>query len=202
VRRLAAVAAAFCVAAASASAAGPWRTFSDLTGGFSIAVPAAWQIVPRSTAELNALVARLTKTKQTALANQFREIAAVRRATHTVYRLQAFAWPPPKGAVVPDVTVKTDPLTAGTTRAALPRIAREIAKAISRSPTATASAPVRRTLPAGQAFEVTGTTRLSKTVRSRYAIYLLIHRGKLYSISFRGPATALEPRIVDNFRFS
>jgi hypothetical protein len=194
--------AAVCVGAGSASAAGPWRTVADPAGGFSIAVPVAWQVVPRSTPELNALVARLSKRKQTALSNQFAEVAAARRATHTVYRLQAFAWPPPKGAVVPDVTVKTDPLTAGTTSAALPVIARQIAKALSRSPSATASAPVRQALPAGQAVAVTGTARLSKSLRSRYAIYLLIHGGKLYSISFRGPATAVETRIVVSFRFS
>jgi hypothetical protein len=197
------VLAVVCVTAGNASAgAAPWRTLVDPAGGFSIAVPVSWQVVPRSTPELNALIARLAKTKRTALANQLRAIAAVRRVTHTVYRFQAFSWPPPKGAVVPDVTVKADPLTAGTTSTALPRIAQAIAKAISRSPTATVSAPVRRTLPAGQAFEVTGTTKVSKTLRSRYAIYLLIHGNRLYSISFRGPATTVESRIVNRFRFS
>jgi hypothetical protein len=198
----AAVAIAACLAATSATAGPPWRTVGDPAGGFSIALPAAWQVVPRSTQQLNARVTRLRQRKQTALADQLAQIAAARRAADTVYRLQAFPWPPPAGAVVPDVTVKTDPLSPGTTGAALPLIAREIVKALSGSGTATASAPVRRQLPAGRAFAVTGTTRLSKSLRSRYAIYLLAHGGKLFSISFRGPATAAERRIVESFRFS
>jgi hypothetical protein len=206
VTRLAATGvAALCLtgsAGAATGAATPWRTVAVPADGFSIAVPAAWQVVPRSTQRLNALIARLRKGRRTALELQFAEIAAARRATHTVYRFQAFVWPPPKGAVVPDVTVKLDPLRAGTTRDALPLIARQIVKALSRSAGATAAAPVARALPAGHAFEVTGTTRLSKSLRSRYAIYLLIHGGKLYSISFRGPATAVEGQVIQRFRFS
>src|SRR4051794_23601673 len=158
-------------------------------------------MVPRETRQLGALVARLRRTKQTALANQFVAIAAARRLTHSDYRLQAFAWPPPKGAVVPDVTVKTDPLSAGTTAAALPAIARDRQGAL-RDEGATASAPVRSALPAGPAVSVTGTAQISKSVRSRYAIYLLIHAKTLYSISFRGPATSAERGIVQRFRFS
>jgi hypothetical protein len=202
VKALVAAAVVASTLAAGASAGGAWRTVADPGGGYSLAVPRAWQVVPRETPQLTALVARLRRTKQTALANQFAEVAAARRLTHPLYRFQAFAWPPPKGAVVPDVTVKTDPLSAGTTAAALPAIAREIVKALSGTKGATASAPVRSTLPAGTAVSVTGTTQISKSVRSRYAIYLLIHAKTLYSISFRGPATAAERGIVERFRFS
>ena len=199
-RRAAAVLfAACCVAAGSAAAQEPWRTFGGPAAGFSIAVPRSWQAVPRSTLELNALVTRLRREKRIALANQFTEVAAARRTTQAVYRFQAFAWPAPKGVVVPDVTVKTDPLTAGATPAALFPIARQIVKTLAGSTSATASPPLRRALPAGQAVSVTGTTRLSKSLHSRFAIYLLIHRGKLYTITFRGPATAVESRIVESF---
>jgi hypothetical protein len=190
------------LAAASLAAASPppWRPFVDPAAGFSISVPAAWRVVPRSTSQLDALVAQLRKRKQIVLADQFAEIAATRKVTHTLYRFQAFVWPPPKGSVVPDVSVKTDRLAVGTTRAALPLIAREIAKALSRSPSPP-SPPVHRKLPAGPAVEVTGSARLTKSLRSRYAVYLLIHNRKLYSITFRGPATAVEARIVNGFRF-
>jgi hypothetical protein len=200
--RIAAVFAVAVCVTGSAGAAAPWRTVAVPRDGFSIAVPGTWHVVPRSTPRLEALIAGLRKRKQTALALQFAQIAAVRRATHAVYRFQAFAWPPPKGAVVPDVTVKIDPLKAGTTRAALPRLARRIANALSRSAGATAAAPVARTLPAGRAMTVTGTTRISKSLRSRYALYLLIHGRKLYSIAFRGPATEAESDVVRRFRFS
>jgi len=200
--RLAAVVVAALCLTGVAAAEPAWRTITVSSDGFSIGVPAAWQTVPRSTPQLESLIARLRKEKRTALALQYAEIAATRRVTHTVYRFQAFAWPAPKGAVVPDVTVKTDPLTSGTTPSALPAIARQIVKALARSSAATATAPVARTLPAGHAVEVTGTARLTKSLRSRYAIYLLIHGRKLYSISFRGPKTAAEGRVLERFRFS
>ena len=201
-RLVAALLLGLAVAAGSAGAADPWRTVADRADGFSIAVPAAWQVVPHSTPRLSALVVRLRKAKRPALANQFAEIAATRRATHTVYPFQSFAWPAPKGPIVPDVTVKTDRLGVGTTSAALPLLARQIAKALAASKNATASAPVLRQLPAGRAYEVSGTTQLSKSLRNRYVVYLLIHGRTLYSVSFRGPATAVETRIVESFRFS
>jgi len=201
IRGAAATVAVLLLAAGSAGAAESWRAVADPGAGYSISVPMAWQVVPRSTPELNALIARLRKEKRAQLANQYAQIAATRRVTSTVYRFQAFAWPAPKGPVVPDVTVKTDPLTAGTTQAALPFIARQVAEALAASATATAAAPVRRTLPAGPAFLVTGTTRVTKVLRSRYAVYLLIHGRRLYSISFRGPKTAVEGQIIRSVRF-
>jgi len=142
IRGLAVALAALALTGTTADA--PWRTVTVRSGGFSIAVPRAWKLVPRSTDRLNALVADLRKRKRPALALQYAQIAAARRATGAVYRFQAFAWPAPKGAVVPDVTVKLDPLTRGTTAAALPSIARQVAKALSRSAGATASAPLQR----------------------------------------------------------
>ena len=48
---------------------------------------------------------------------------------------------------------------------------------------------------------VTGTMRLSEKLRSRYSLYLLISGRRLYSLSFRGPATPSESRIAKSFRF-
>ena len=185
---------------AAVSAAG-WHGTADRAGGYAIAVPSTWQVVPRSTPALDALVKRLRDDKRTALAYQYAQIAAVRKATHVVYPFQAFAWPAPGGRVVPDVTVKIDPLAAGATPAALPRIARQIAKTLDAAPSATAAPPVPRTLPAGAAQHVSGSTQVSKSVRSRFSLYLLIRGRKLYSITFRGPATAAEAGILQRFRF-
>lgn len=202
IRVAALVAAVVSVAAgtAAAAAADDWRTAPDRAGGYSIAVPVTWQVVPRSPSALDAIVARLRAEKRTALAYQFAQIAAVRRATHSAFRFQAFAWPPPRGQVVPDVTVKIDPLSPGTTAAALPRIARQVSKTLAAAPTATANAPVAVRLPAGPAQRITGTAQISKTVRSRFALYLLVRGRRLYSVTFRGPATAVEREISRRFR--
>lgn len=189
------------VVAGAAGAAAPWQTIADKSMGFSVGVPGSWQVVPRSSPQLDAVVVRLRREKRLSLANQFAQVAAVRRTTHTTFSFQAFAWPPPKGAVVPDVTLKTDRLSSGTTGASLPYLARQIAKAIAGTSGATASTPSARKLPAGQAMTITGTTRLSKRLRSRFALYLLVHRRRLYSLSFRGPETPFENRIASSFRF-
>lgn len=189
--------------AAGSARAASWLTLSDPATGFSIAIPQGWKVVPRSTPALTALVARLSRRKETALASEYAEAAALRRTTHTVYRVQAFAWPAPVGDVVPDVTVKVDPLRRGTTPAALPLIARAIETALSKAKKTVVSKPVSRRLPAGPTVEITGSTQLSKHLQSRFAVYLLVHGGRLYSISFRGtPSAALEARILERFRFS
>mgnify|MGYP000350744836 CR=1 FL=1 len=188
------------LAGESGQAAVSWRTAVDRPAGYTVSVPRSWQVVPRSTAELDRLIARLRAEKRTALANQLAQIAAVRRATGTTFRFQAFMWPAPSGAVVPDVTVKTDPLRAGTTAAALPQIARQVAKVLASTSGATASTPVTRSLPAGRAMQVTGTTRITKTTRSRFSLYLLIRGRRLYTLAFRGPASPLELRIAERFR--
>jgi hypothetical protein len=201
IRAAVAVAIVGCVAGSAAAEPGTWRTVAVPTDGFTVAVPASWQVVPRSTPRLEALIADLRKRKRTTLALQLAQIAAARRATDTVYRFQAIAWPPPAGAIVPDVTVKTDALAPDATAAALPAIAKRVAQALSRAAGATAAPPVARRLPAGRAYAVVGTTRITKSLRSRYAIYLLVHARTLYSVAFRGPETRVEGEILRRFRF-
>lgn len=197
------IAVALLLVAGSAHAATHWRTLSDPADGFSIAVPAGWRTVPRSTPALEALVRQLSRRKETALASEYAEVAALRRTTHTVYRVQAFAWPAPAGEIVPDVTVKVDPLKRGTTAKALPLIARAMVRALSQAKATTVSKPVSRRLAAGPTIEIDGSTRLSKKLQSRYAVYLLVHGGRLYSISFRGTTPAsVAARILASFRFS
>jgi hypothetical protein len=198
----AALAAVVCAGVSGAAAADGWRTVTDRPAGYAIAVPRPWQVVPASSTRLRALILRAAKAKRTALATQLAAVAAARKTAQPVYRFQAFAWPGPPGPVVPDVTVKTDLLTTGTRASALPRIAQQIVKALARSSAATASVTAARRLPAGRAMLVSGTMRLSKSVRSRYSVYLLIHGRTLFSLSFRGPRTLAEPRIVASFRFT
>ena len=57
-RAVAAAVAVACLAASTATAAAPWHRITDGAGGYSIAVPAAWQVVPRSTPRLEARIAQ------------------------------------------------------------------------------------------------------------------------------------------------
>lgn len=200
---LAIVAAAVVLVPAADGAA--WQTHRDAAGGYTIAVPAGWQVVPRSTAKVSALAAHLHALHQDALANQFAEIAAARRTQPAVYRFQAFQWPAPKGAVDPDVTVKVDGVSA---TARLPAIARQFERALGAPRGATIETPRRVQLPAGPAVRLAGTTRLGKSLHSAYVVYLLLRHTKLYSLAFRSAssqssaATPLFEKIAARFRLA
>lgn len=181
-RRATLVALALAAVLASAAVAAGWRTYRDTAGGYSIAVPAGWQVVPRATADVRKLAKQLQARHETALATQLDEIAASRRTQPAVYRFQALQWPAPKGATVPDVTVKVD--SVGRT-ARLSVIAAELEKALA-SPRGATVEPARTVqLPAGTAIRISGTTRLGKKLHAAYLMYLFLRPRRLYTVAFR-----------------
>lgn len=204
IRALLVTAAVSATVAAAALAAG-WRTYHDAAGGYSIDVPAGWQVVPHTTADVRKLAKRLQARHQDALAAQIEEIALSRRTQPAVYRFQALQWPAPKGATVPDVTVKVDTV-ARTAR--LAAIATQLEKALGSPRGATVEPPRTVELPAGTAIRISGTTRLGPKLHSAYLIYLFLRPGRLYTVAFRCLAAqerAEEPlfaRIVARFRLS
>lgn len=206
---LAAAAAAALALSSAAGAADGWRTYGDPGGGFAIAVPARWRLVPRSDRDLAALVVRLRKRREPALAAQYAAIAAARARLHTAFRFQAFQWPAPPGPIVPDVSVKIDRLASPATKTTLAALARQYEQALGRARGATVRPAVDLTLAAGPAVRIAGTTPLGRsTVRSGYVVYLLVRGTRLYSISFRAAAprvtadAALFARIAGTFRFA
>lgn len=181
--------AAVLLAALTVAHGGGWRTYSDAAAGFSLAVPGSWRVVPRADAALAALERRLQQRKQLALANELAVVAAERRRVKTTFAFQALQWPAPAGPTVPDVAVRTEPLTAHTTAAALPTIARQYAKALAGAKGATLQPLAQVRLPAGRAARITGSTPLGRAkLRSGFVVYLLVHGPRLYSIAFRGSA--------------
>lgn len=209
-RPAAVVLAALALAAptAQASAAVPWRTYRDAAGGYSIAVPARWQVVPRSDAALRQLVARLRKTHERALADQLAAAGAARAKARAAFRFQAFEWPPPPGPVVPDVTVKTDRLAPGSKPDVLAKIAAEYVRSLGAGKGTRVAPALRVALAAGPAYRVSGTAQVAKSLRSGFVVYLLVHADRLWSLSFRASAAraaadgALYRRIAGGFRFA
>jgi hypothetical protein len=209
VRRLLAVAVCAGVVAPSAAAGTSWRTVSDGADGFSIAVPASWQLVPRSTKGVKARVAQLQRQKRMPLATQYAVLAAGRKGASSPFRFQAFAWPAPPGPIVPDVSVKLDTVAKGAT---LKSVAAGFRRALAKPRGARVAAPRRVVLPAGRAVELEGSIALTrknaKPLHSAYTVYLLLRGKRLYSISFRYAAaqtTAEAPlfrQIADTFRLA
>lgn len=202
-RRALVAAGALAALLASAAAAAGWRTYQDARGGFSIAVPASWQVVPHATADVRKLAAKLQAEHRTALASQLEEIVASRKTQPAVYRFQALQWPAPKGATIPDVTVKVDTV-ARTARLSV--IAAQFEKALGSPKGATVEPPKAVKLAAGPAVRLAGTTRLGPKLHAAYVVYLILHPGRLYSLAFRCLAVQeraeapLFARIASRFR--
>lgn len=202
-RRAIFVAVLLSAALASVAVAAGWRTYRDAKGGFSIAVPAGWQVVPHATADVLALAKRLQAEHRTALATQLGEIAASRKTQPAVYRFQALQWPAPKGATIPDVTVKVDTVARA---ARLSVIAAQFEQALGKPRGAIVEPPKRVKLVAGPAVRIAGTTRLGPKLHAAYVLYLVLRSGKLYSVAFRCLAAQeraeapLFARIVLRFR--
>lgn len=175
---------AFVLSAALASTAfaGGWRIYHNAGKGFSIAVPAGWQVVPHATADVRKLATRMQAEHRAALAAQLEEIAANRRTQPAVYSFQALQWPAPKGATIPDVTVKVDTV-ARTARLSV--IATQFEKALGSPKGATVEPPAAVKLPAGAAVRIAGTTRLGPKLHAAYVVYLILRPGRLYSVAFR-----------------
>ena len=181
-RRAALVALVLSAVLASAAIAAGWRTYRDAEDGFSIAVPAGWQVVPHATADVRALARRLQAEHRTALANQLEEIATSRKTQPAVYRFQALQWPAPKGATIPDVTVRVDTVARA---ARLSVIAAQFEQALGKPRGATVEPPAAVKLPAGAAVRIAGTTRLGPKLHAAYVVYLILRPGRLYSVAFR-----------------
>lgn len=202
-RRAVLVALLLSMSLAPTAAAAGWRTYRDAAGGFSIAVPSSWQVVPHSTADVRRLAKRLQAQHRTALAMQLEEIAASRRTQPAVYRFQALQWPAPKGATIPDVTVKVDDVDRA---ARLSVIAAQFEKALGSPKGATVEPAKAVKLPAGPAVRISGTTRLGTKLHSAYVVYLILRPARLYSVAFRCVASQerheepLFARIASRFR--
>ena len=190
---LAALGVAAVGAASPSTAADGWRTYRT-SASCSVSVPAAWRLVPSSTAALKALASAAQSRHETQLANEYEVVLAERKA-QPAFVFQAFQWPPPSGPIVPDVSVKIDPVSKATTVADLPAIAKSYAQALAKAPKVKVDPPVRLQLPAGTAMRLAGSTPLGKTgsARSAFTVYLLLRAKQLYSLSFRfAPASATD----------
>jgi hypothetical protein len=185
VRRPALVVVVAALAVAAPAQGAGWRTHRDGADGFRVSVPRSWRVVPPSTTAVKALADAARKRKQAALETEYAVVVAERRSEPR-FAFQAFQWPSPSGSVVPDVTVKVDPVAPATTAKNLPAIAASYVKALAKSKSVHVDAPVSLRLPAGAAVRISGSAPLGKTGgRAAFQVYLLVAPRRLYSLAFR-----------------
>jgi hypothetical protein len=176
----------------------PGLTYRDAAKGYEITIPAAWKLIPRSKAAVQAQIAVLKKGKSASnheLADIYSSIIASPTGLKglSIYRFQALAWPPdlatPLLTEVSLAIVKTS--SAYTKPADLTALGDEYANALSANAGSKIYDPKTVTLPAGKAELVEGTIPAGGGLATGVELYLIPHAKHVYELSFQIDARGL-----------
>jgi hypothetical protein len=173
------------------AAAGVWKRHDVPRAGFSVEVPATWQIVPRSVSSVQALIRRLRSQGRVSVARQYQALIDDPYARDNLRQsFQAFAWPALPSSVRTDVVIGTHTLTkaqAALGDGLLDGFAAGLARQIG-----SRDVRVRKLrLPAGAAREITGTVTLDRSyggAKSAVTVYAILHRRRLLIVNCRTDA--------------
>lgn len=163
--------------------------------GFSILLPplrtalvgtTTWYPIPRTVAAIKQTIAGYKAEHDTSLASAYGEVDTSQLSK---YAFQAFLWPPLESVVPTEVSVQ---VVSGYhfTTADLSVAGAEYASGLSGSGTSVA-APKRLTLAAGPAEFVQADIANGGGVHTGAALYIFVHGGRLYVVSFEIDATLL-----------
>jgi len=195
-RLLAALTTALALAGAAGAATTPKATLIVVKKyGFSILLPplhtalvgtTTWYPIPRTVAAIKQTIAGYKAEHDTSLASAYGEVDTNQLSK---YAFQAFLWPPLESVVPTEVSVQ---VVSGLHLAAadLASAGAQYANALSGGGTVVSS-PKRLTLSAGPAEFVEADVNNGGGIHTGAALYLLIHGGRLYVVSFEIDATLL-----------
>jgi len=201
---------ALAVVAGGAAKNQPSVTYVDKAGGYAIAIPKTWQLIPRTQAGVKALIAQLRKKKSNAaLADFYATILASQpgKSGIAAYRFQAFDWPGSLSSPVPiQVSVGITNGKRAYTAKDLPSIGAVFANALAANKGARVTVPKTVTLPSGKAELVEAAIPVGGGVTNGAMLYLIPHGKKLYELSFQIEAAQLAnatlfASIAHNFKF-
>jgi hypothetical protein len=195
-------------ASAASAASGPTATkWIDKPDGYSIILPPKWYVIPRTTAEIQKLIAQLKAQKQTSLAGAYKAIleSSESKAELKDYRFQAFLWPPLASLVPTELSLQVVSGTRTYTAKDLPAIAATYANAFSGNKGAKITVPKKVQLGAGPAERIDGTIP-SGQATTGLELYLFVHGKRIYALSFKIDAGVLAKAtvfhsIADHFAF-
>jgi hypothetical protein len=192
---LAATLAAASVFAAGAAAKNvPSTTYASKRGGYQITIPTAWKLVPRTKAQVQALIAQLKKQKQTTLASTYSAIisTAAGRAGLSAWNFQAFAWPVDPGTpILTEVSVGIVKTSRAYGKQDLKAVGATYANALVSNKGAKVTVPKTVTLPAGPAEFIEATIPAGTGLANGVELYLIPHGKRLYELSFQVDSSLL-----------
>lgn len=186
------------VMASAAGAAKPVaHGYIDKPAGFKIILPPKWYAVPRTVKAVQATIAAAKKAKKTGIASEYSfYLTAAGKQQLKDYAFQAFF----------DVSPSTDPLipqlsiqVASAKGATLKAAATAYANALAGIKGAKIYTPKAIKLPAGAAEYIPGTVPRGGGLSDGVALYVLVHRGKLYVLKFDIDASAFNATSAKGF---
>ncbi len=184
---LAVLIAVACGMAAAADTTTPWKKHRDPVRGFTISTPSRWQVIPESTKQRHALVAKLRKEGRQALANQ---IAAFDQWPR--FRVfDAVEWPPSATPIATDVIVVRRPLSPSDDRSAagLRSVANVVYDSLKQEKAVRLGSKraTRVPLEGGLSYLIYGSSPAEGFLgrRTGFALYLLMGHRALWQIEFR-----------------
>jgi hypothetical protein len=205
-----ATALALAVVAAGAAKNQPSTTYVDKPGGYAIAIPKTWQLIPRSVPAVKALAAELQKKSATKpLAGYYKGIIASQPglAGLKAYRFQAFDWPDSLNSPVPiEVSVGVVPTKTAFTAKDLPALGNEFARSFLSNKGAKVTKPKTVTLPAGKASFFQGLVPIGAGFTNGIAVYLIPRGKRVYELAFEIEGSQLSSAtlftsIAQHFKF-
>lgn len=199
--------------ASSASAANlPSTTYLDKAGGYEVAIPKTWQLVPRSVAQVQTLIAQLKKKKETELAQTYATIigSASGRSELKNFRFQAFDWPP-TSSVETDMSIAITSVPKSYGNSKLKAIGATFANQLAANPGSKVTVPKPIKLASGMTAEfiegsVPAPTKAEPATGFQLFLILRPQTHRLYELSFRIDARDLSQvtlfaSIADHFKF-
>jgi hypothetical protein len=190
------VGAAVAAETAAATTTPKIAVYIDQKYGYSIALPTDWYVIPRTKADLKTEIATLKKEKNTSLAAAYTSVlnspVAVKQLS--IYRFQAFLWPPLDSLVPTEANVE---IFSGTyTTSTLAADALTFAHSLEGMTTTT---PTRLKLAAGTSEFFQG--KVAGTPSTGLEFYFFAHAKRLYILSFAlGDAYLREAKIQTTLR--
>jgi hypothetical protein len=152
----------------------------DRAKGYGIVIPSTWELIPRSQAQVNALIAKLKEKKSTAaLATYYKAIVSTPagKTGLKAYRLQAFAWPVPANAspLPTELSIQVAALPKALAAADFASLGSAYASNFAGTKGAKVSEPKTIKLRAGKAEFLEATVPAGEGLTYGYALFLIPH---------------------------
>jgi hypothetical protein len=162
----------------------------DKAKGYALTIPASWEPIPRSVAQVKAAIATLNEKKSTkSLAKYYQSILSTPDGVSglTAYRFQAFAWPVGAGAspLPTEISLQVAPLPKVLKASDFAALGAAYANNLASQKGAKVTIPKVVKLPAGKAEFIVATVPAGEGLQYGFELYLIPHGKRLYNLTFQ-----------------